>query len=474
MQTPDLLDMQIRSMIYELIESAPPAPSLPELDLAEAGRRAETASRTRRRRGRRPLVVLGAGVGALTLGLVLVAALPGTNRHMPTAAAAQLHEIALHTANQPTPILGSNQWLYTERKVSALAVVSYVGSAPTPKTQAVLNATIQEWSNAFGQSCESSTFMPAQFASPALRAAWSAAGLLTAPSNQPDTGCSTASGVTASRGEGYGSGVIDVSGLSADPSDLTEGLEKGTTGVAGIDDLPVGTGTTAAFIRAADILVGPTVDASATQNAAVYDALATLPGITNLGEMTTHSGTQGIGISAMTYLGRSTIIIDPSTGLLLEARNFPDFSTLQALGEAYEAPSSPFGQKGGTAGAKFIWQDPVGSPSVVGPNALTETAGTPVVPMATVSATVKPGVTYQQVTTLKNELAQRDGPFVSFTYGTPAKPAGAGATSTPSTSTTGLDNGVEVTWTFANHGTEENNYVVALRGSALFSSVSAT
>jgi hypothetical protein len=65
MPNPDILDSRIRSMVAELIESAPQAPALPELEWRESRRQAHQWKRLPNWRGQRPRQL--ALVGGITV-----------------------------------------------------------------------------------------------------------------------------------------------------------------------------------------------------------------------------------------------------------------------------------------------------------------------------------------------------------------------------------------------------------------------
>jgi hypothetical protein len=472
---PDTLDLQIRSMVTELVESAPQAPLLPELEWGEGLRVRRSVRTALWRVGRaRPVALLGgvAFVAAIAIALALV--LPAVSQRTQSAAAAELHQIAANASGQTTLQPSAHQWLYTKQQLSALAQVTQVGSVPTPDAQATIGATIEEWSNVSGQSCESATSTPAQFASPANQAAWQAAGLLNIPTRQPNTSCTTTVGATAANGKGYGSGVINVSALPTDPAVLARDLIQGTTGIDGLDGTSSGDNQNAAFERAAVLLIGPTVGTTPAFSSALYNALATLPGISLLGEMTTHTGTTGLGFSASTATGPCTIIVDPSNGSLLEVRNVPEPSASSGLGAAYLAPLSPHGGAlgGGVYDVTIQWQDPIGVPTVVGANSLTQSAGPPELPKGSVVATAKLGVTYAQLTALKDQLKKSDGLYSSFDYEAQSEQPLAG--NTPTSAGAPANMGSTATWTFDGPKSQVRNYKTALAASGLFSAVNAT
>jgi hypothetical protein len=136
--------------------------------------------------------------------------------------------------------------------------------------------------------------------------------------------------------------------------------------------------------------------------------MAMMPGVANLGTETTHRGTTGVALAGATGQGyRTTIILSPSTGALLEARNLLDFQLLAGL--------STFGV------LTIQWLDPVGTPQVVDASMLPSSlAGQ--VPTGIVSAVTNPGVT----------LDRWNAWLSSVLPGLPGNPsAGAGVISTP-------------------------------------------
>ncbi len=127
------------------------------------------------------------------------------------------------------------------------------------------------------------------------------------------------------------------------------------------------------------LLVGPTLGATPVLWSALLRAMATMPGVDLLGTETTHSGATGVALAGATGQGyRTTIILSPSTGALLEARNLLVFQLLATLP---------------TIGVVTIqWLDPAGIPQVVDASMLPSSlAGQ--VPTGIVSAVTNPGVT---------------------------------------------------------------------------------
>jgi hypothetical protein len=313
---------------------------------------------------RRLTALVGAG-GAIAAAMLLVVLLvPTVGQHQPVAAAAALKEIAVNAGNQPVPQLSDGQLLHTSEQVSMFAQVSQVGSTPTPDAQATVGATVQQWSDKQGNSCISATSGTAQFASPVNAAAWKSAGLLDSPSRQPLTTCYGLAGQLPYNTDP--AVVMNVSGLTTDPSVLAGELATGTTGIRVVDQRD------SEITRAAMLLIGPTNGASPQITAAIYGALSTMPGIRALGQLTTHSGATGLGFAANSFPGETILIVDQATGALLEARNVVAPFLFEGIGRGYLAPppTPSIGTEGGSDQITLQWLDPEGSPALVGSNAL--------------------------------------------------------------------------------------------------------
>lgn len=314
---------------------------------------------------RRRLAVLGGTGGAIAAAVLLIVLLvPTAGQHQPVAAAAALQKIAANARNQSVPQLSDGQLLYTSEQVSMFAQVSQVGSTPTPDAEATIGATVHQWTDKQGNSCISVTSGSAQFAAPVNAAAWKAAGLLDSPHAQPETACELVAGQST-----YNSDpavVINVSNLTTNPSVLAGELATGTTGIRAVDQRD------SEITRAAMLLIGPTNGATPQITAAIYGALSTMPGLKALGQLTTHSGATGLGFAGASFEGETTLIVDPATGDLLEARNVAAPLLFQGLGRGYLAPppTPSIGTEGGSDQITIQWLDPAGPAALVGPSAL--------------------------------------------------------------------------------------------------------
>jgi hypothetical protein len=361
-------------------------------DAEQTTRSSGTVGSPSRKRRPRVLVALSGVAAALVVALLLVVTVPGSGQHGGSATAAtELRAIAGNAAAQIAPSLGQGQLLQTEQQVSLEGRVTQLGSKSIPNVRAVIDGTVTSWTDASDDVCISATSGPAQFASPVNEAAWTAAGLVVNPTHQPSTSCT--SSADASPG---GGGVIDVTGLTTSPPSLAHELETGTTQIPQLDQLMVNN-QNAGFERAAFLLIGPTVGATPTFRAALYDALADIPGISYLGGMTTHSGASGVGFSVRSDVGTSVLIVDPSSGSLLEAQNFQSPLSYGGISASYVAPppTTGIGTEGGSGGTTIRWLDPVGAPAVVDASALPAglTMPTPSAPPAQVTLTTLAGKT---------------------------------------------------------------------------------
>jgi hypothetical protein len=433
------LDSLIRSTITELIESAPQPPTLPELEFA-------AVPNIKHRRwsdrpwshGALPLLTVGVAIVAAAV-LVAVVLVPGSVRHQPIAAAAELHEIADNAAHQSVPQLGKGQYVFTQEQVTFTAAILEIGTTPTPHAQATLKATIKEWANDLGGSCIVATSGPATFASATDQAAWRSAGMLVNPSG-PSTSCALT-----------GSGVIDVSSLTNNPTVLAQELNSGSTGIPGLDQQIAS--PNAGFDRAVILLIGPTVGATPALDSAVFDAMAKMPGVAFLGQLTTHTGASGVGFSVPSEPGRSVIIVNPSTGALMEAQNIPDQNAFAGFGSTYLAPppTPSLQTEGGSYEVTIQRLDPIGRPTVV-PLPANLSAPLPLGSSGTITATAKVGVTSAQILALEPQLQ---------TYGK----AGSSQSTSPVT------NALITVYSFNGSAEQILDYAKVLNESGLFTSV---
>jgi hypothetical protein len=149
------------------------------------------------------------------------------------------------------------------------------------------------------------------------------------------------------------------------PSTLAQELESGTTGIPALDQLLSDKAApNPGFQRAAMLLIGPTVGTTPQFAAALYQAIALLPGVTALGPITTHDGATGERASP-----RGPGVDSPPSsstrppGQLLEVRGLDDSDSLSSIAPNY-LDGGPMVVN--EYSAQLQWLDPIGSPSVIG------------------------------------------------------------------------------------------------------------
>jgi hypothetical protein len=462
----EVLDVKIRALVIELVESAPPAPTPSAIESKHWG---PHRTQMRRPRTRRLVIAASVGVAAVIAAVLVAVLLPSVGERPPVAAAAQLRLIAANAANQVVPPLQRGQWLETQAQGLWSMDLEYLGQGgaiPVSGAEATAAVTTTQWSNNFGESCYSLNIGRAEFASPANEAAWDAAGLLNSPdqrqrdnplANPDQCGISTTSNANNGTGLQSGAGTTNVSSLPRDPSTLAHELTIGTTGIQGLDHLFISPGQNPGFQRVVALLTTDLTDQTPAFYSALYDALALMPGIHALAETRTHTGSTGLGfdVPSNTLADATTIVVDPANGALLEARNLWAFGPNDPF-NAFVAPQSPFEKEGGTLHNVIQWLDPIGSTRVVEtsalPSALAQEAGP--LPTALITATANPGVSTQAIDALESQVLNQ--------FSSPN--TGAGIDSEERTSPEAL------TFTFFGPVSQVDAVAHALRSSNLFDS----
>jgi hypothetical protein len=315
------------------------------------------------------------GVGAFAaVAILILQLLPTPALQPPSAAAAVLRHLARQAATaEPPPILKDDQWLQSEFQVSYLAAPVQSGpeSAALQSARAVVTVKAEYWANDLNQGCSQQVVTSVAYDSPASQEAWSSSGFGLPSTPQPQCG----SGFLGAGGEGLG--PLDVAQLPTDPAALAQVIESGTTGISVLDQKP-GNQILTPFGRAVTLLVGPTLGGTPALWSALLRAMSTMPGVVLLGSETAHSGATGVAFAGNTGEGyRTTIILSPSTGALLEARNLLVGQLIAGL---------PFGV------VTIQWIDPTGTPLVVDASMLPSSL-VGQVPTGVVSAVTNPGVT---------------------------------------------------------------------------------
>jgi hypothetical protein len=452
MLTDEALDVKIRSLVTELLESAPQAPSLPQLEWSDTGKTHQSLRPPAWINWRPRLLTLIGGISTVVVAvLLLLLLLPVSGQHQQSAAAAELREIGTNVANRPVPQLNRDQWLETKQQVSYAMVVDQIGSTKISGAQATVVASQTNWSNNFGETCILPGLGQAQFASSANEMTWKSVGLTVDPIQQPVSSCSNLNGANAGNGISLlsGSGTTDVSSLATDPSTLARELRSGTTGISGLDE--VGSGSSnPGFQRAVALLLGPLTGTTPAFNSALYDALALLPGIQALGSTTSQTGSTGLGFetAGSKLFGPTIIVVDPATGALLEARNL----ALPSIPITDFVPNNVLTHGISAAGSKIQWLDPIDSPTVVDTAAIPPFLSPRPPPTAVIVAIGKRGVSAIPLSNLQGELYARFGASGASGYAAAAS-------------------GGIMTFTFDGPRSQVQNYAKALRRSDLITSV---
>jgi hypothetical protein len=234
--------------------------------------------------------------------------------------------LALSGAGPPRS-LGLRQWIHTDDATTFSIDERPLGVAGT----VTISALTQSWASA-DDTCLQMAFAAPDFRSAALRSAWVAAGLSTAPL------AARASGACAENTPGggalagqpkdgadqvlaQGQGVINVASLSTRPSTLARELVSGRTGNTTFDEaVAQGSYPNPGFERALLLLELPTLGSTRAIQVALFQAIPLIPGVVALGDQRTAFGKLGIGFAATKAHGGASVVLSPRSGLLEELR----------------------------------------------------------------------------------------------------------------------------------------------------------
>lgn len=189
----------------------------------------------------------------------------------------------------------------------------------------------------------------ASFSSVQARAAWLAAGLQVQP---------TVPSVTEVGAEPLFSfmKVLDVTALPTDPRSLRRVLMGPRPIAIGI---PPSWWSTGLAMRVALLLIEPSVGGSRQLDVALGRVLATATGVESLGRITSHDGHTGEGYALTTAfgpeIGTPVIVVDRSTGSVLEVQNWPADAGTPPMVNPRSSPASL------NLSAEVVWMDPVAS-----------------------------------------------------------------------------------------------------------------
>lgn len=330
-------------------------------------------------------------VGGLLTGLLSI---PGATP--PSAAAAALDHLASEAAAAGPATLGPGQYLYTETRGPVLSSTS--GGGPGKESFRWYQlGTVQRWVDAQGAGRVVITGGgPAQFFTPTDRAAWIAAGSppIGEPSNMIDMTTTYQGSPPPVVEPGnrpihlqpadvpipFPLPIYDVSKLPTDVSTLRSEVAQGTTGISVIDHLTgLGWCTSVAcqmFSRTSDLLQGPELGSTPSLRAALFQVLASIPGIRLLGSVTDHDGQSGLGFelvapaSAMSARCNGTKETVPPGPQSTTFEIVVDPTTTTVLGTSYTPPPTVDLPCFGVAHAMPGWRDLVAS-AVVGSDTAT-------------------------------------------------------------------------------------------------------
>ncbi len=277
---------------------------------------AQRPSRSRRRRIVLPTAVVVAV--ATIVAVALVEVVPGPGSGSQTAAAAVLDQAAANVAQEASD-LGPGQYLFTETQSEIRETVykpAANGTVMTVAAVAQFGRTEETWVDASGKGRTVWVGGALQYPSPADQQVFGSQGPQWAMSLGLVLGPNTSGGGSSSTAQT----PYDGSGLPTSPSALAAALPR--IQFAGSASSVPTSGPEAIFERAALLLAGPTTGLTPSLSAALLQVMASQPGVELLGRVTDHEGRQGIGVAlpAANGPGVNELVIDPSSGAVLESR----------------------------------------------------------------------------------------------------------------------------------------------------------
>jgi hypothetical protein len=267
----------------------------------------------RHQSGRRVLALAAASVVVLAIVLiaVLVAAPAGGPGGPSSAAAAELRLLASRAADVPS--LGPGQYFYSEIERQT----NEIGGSYTPGGPAIeeyLNGTQQTWVNAqgYGQMVITTDPTP-QFFTQADRAAWIAAG--SPPVPVPPNQLHQVVAITPTWAGGLSSTpIFHVADLPTDPNALEQVLASGRF-TKQLTSSPFCSARSCTVVAAAAALLqGPDIGATPALRSALFEVLAHVPGVADLGTITDDGGETGIGLSFSHTTPANTLETHCATG----------------------------------------------------------------------------------------------------------------------------------------------------------------
>jgi hypothetical protein len=308
-------------------------------------------------------ISIGTLVAVAATVALLVVLLPASVGPLNSKASAALARLAAQAATVPTS-LGAGQYAYTEVE----GPVSTIGESTGPRGPSFteyLTGTVQTWVAADGSGRRVRTTDPTpHFFTAADRVAWVAAGSPPAvvPPGQLTTvqvfGASTASEVNGPIP------LYNVTGLPTDSTTLTQILDNENQGDQSLGTLPAGiksldfasscsTAACTLFERAVALLQGPDIGATPALRQALFEVLATVPGVELLGTTTDQAGQSGVGLALVQRQPAGTEIVQCATApqgsvrstgpdSIVVSPNSQDTTITKTVKEFYPASSTTF------------------------------------------------------------------------------------------------------------------------------------
>ncbi len=252
--------------------------------------------------------------GALVLAAVVVlllALLTGPVGPLTSKASAALTRLAAQAAAvPPVTSLAPGQYFYTETESPTYEIAA--GSSPptpaNPDYHEYLNGSVQTWVAADGSGRRVTTTDPTpHFFTPADEKTWQESGSSPA-AVPPDQLTEVDQYGPGTAGEVNGPlPLYDVSTLPTDPAALSTVLGNENTDRTSLGTLPAGIksldfvsqcGSPACslFERAVGLLQGPDIGETSALRQALFEVLASVPGVQLLGMTTDHAGQNGLGL----------------------------------------------------------------------------------------------------------------------------------------------------------------------------------
>jgi hypothetical protein len=236
-----------------------------------------------------------------------------------------LIRLAAQAATAPPSSLGAGQYAYTQVERPIMTSVGSFRNGEPPFTE-YFTGTVQTWVAADGSGRQVTTTDPTpRFYTAADRAAWLAEGSppgAILPSQLTTTqvfGPTTASEVNGPIP------LYDVSGLPSDPTTLSRILNNENPGAQSLGTLPAGiksldfasscsTAACTLFERAAALLQGPDIGVTPALRQALFQVLAAVPGVEDLGTTTDPSGQSGVSLALVERRPAGTSVIHCASG----------------------------------------------------------------------------------------------------------------------------------------------------------------